>query len=398
MSKYAFFCLPASGHLNPTLAVARELVARGEEVIYVLPESFRATVEATGASFRGYELLALEHLSSTLQPQNDPVTNFIQSLVLWSRQILPQIMSWLEIDPPDYIMCENLCLWARIVIRSLHIPAICFYPSYIIHEQPSMNGLYLQFETRLHQSFRMVGAELQAVCNEYGVQMREPHELFTAVEPLNVAFFPRFFQPGGEHFDDRFVFVGPSIAPWRQTIDFPLHHLDQRPLLSISLGTSFNDQADFFKLCITALKDLPWQIVLSYGSRVDRTAFGSLPENVLAAPSVPQLEILKRATIFITHGGMNSVMESLYYGVPMVVVPQMLEQTVSANRVQECGLGVALAPEQISKSHLYDAVIHVAQDSVYQNNMQEAQRKTRDAGGFARAVDAIMQFKTDLEQ
>ena len=97
----------------------------------------------------------------------------------------------------------------------------------------------------------------------------------------------------------------------------------------ISLGTIFNNEPSFFKQCFEAFGESNYQVVLSRGKYVDAATLSPIPDNFLVSPYVPQLDILSRARVFVTHAGMNSTMESLYYGVLMVAVPQMQEQTVT---------------------------------------------------------------------
>src|SRR3982750_4328385 len=108
-------------------------------------------------------------------------------------------------------------------------------------------------------------------------------------------------------------------------------------------------------------------------------------------PSTKQNGI-KHTDVFVTHGGMNSVMEAIYYGVPMVVLPQQPEQAMTAARVAELSLGVALEPEQITAGVLCDAVATVIGDAAYRSRVAYMKKAARDAGGYLRAADAIQQF------
>ena len=114
------------------------------------------------------------------------------------------------------------------------------------------------------------------------------------------------------------------------------------PTLYISLGTLFNNWVEFFNMCFTAFGSQPWQVVLAIGNKIDQMTLGPIPANFLVHSYVPQLDVLQYTDIFITHGGTNSVMEALYYGVPLVVIPQVPQQIITANRVAELGLGVAI--------------------------------------------------------
>ncbi len=132
--------------------------------------------------------------------------------------------------------------------------------------------------------------------------------------------------------------------------------------------------------------------MLSRGRQIDPAALGPVPENFLVWAYVPQLDILSRARVFVTHGGMNSAMESLYYGVPMVVIPQQGEQALTARRIAEMGLGIALEKEAVDVTTLREAVERVANEAAFRQRVQHMQQFTREAGGYQRAVDAIMQF------
>ena len=158
--------------------------------------------------------------------------------------------------------------------------------------------------------------------------------------PLNIVFLPREFQPGGEpSIRGASSSVGPSIQSRPGEGGFPFQELRGGTTLYISLGTVFNDQAAFYNMCFAAFKDEPWRVVLSTGRHIDPAALDPVPPNFLVRPQVPQLEMLKRASLFVTHCGMNSTMESLYYGIPMVGVPQMPEQMMTARRIRDLGWG-----------------------------------------------------------
>jgi len=208
---------------------------------------------------------------------------------------------------------------------------------------------------------------------------------------------PRAFQPAGETFDERFVFVGPSILPRKDAQAFPLDRLEAQPTLFISLGTAFNNRPDFFKLCLRAFDHQPWQVVMAHGKRVDEAALGAVPQNFLLAPYVPQLEVLQQTSVFVTHGGMNSVMESLYFGVPVVVVPQIIEQEKTAQRCAELGLGIALDPNDLTAEKLRAAVDQVHHTPTFREHVLAMQQTVRAAGGYQRAVDAISNFARTLK-
>jgi len=386
MAKYIFLTLPAYGHVNPSLAIAQELVNRGQEVIYYLPEEFQETTEATGATFRSYESKLMTHIT-TMSPM----------LGNESRLVLPQVLDRIRADAPDVIVHEPICLWTRIVAHVLQVPAIALRPTYAMNEHFNPSSLRAHMsDDRLSQMrdvLRKASADIAELCASYHLAPMDLPGVVMYAEPLNIVFFPRAFQPAGDTFDERYLFVGPSLGPRHQATDFPFDLLSpERPLLYISLGTVLNNEPAFFQQCFEAFGESHYQVVLSRGRHVDPVALGPIPDNFLVSPYVPQLDILSRARVFVTHAGMNSTMESLYYGVPMVAVPQMQEQDVTARRIAEMGLGIALEKEAMNVATLRDAVDRGTNDVTIAEHVQHMKQLTHEAGGYKLATDAIIQF------
>lgn len=386
MATYLFVTLPAYGHVNPSLAIAQELVGRGHRVIYYLPEEFRESVEATGATFRPYESKLMKHIA-VMSPM----------LGEESRLVLPQVLDRMRADAPDVIVHEPVCVWSRIVVQLLQVPAISLRPTYAMNEHFNMSSLRsLMPEDRraqMREILSKANADIAAVCASYHLPPMGLIDVLMYAEPLNLVFFPKGFQPEGETFDERHLFVGPSILPRHQATDFPLDRLSNgRPVLYISLGTIFNNEPAFFWLCFEAFRESDYQVVLSRGKHADPAALGPVPDNFLVSPYVPQLEILSHARVFVTHAGMNSTMESLYYGVPLVAVPQTQEQAVTAQRIADMGLGIAMNKEAVTVATLREAVERAATDEAIHERVQQMQHLTREAGGYLRATEAILRF------
>ena len=399
MAKYIFFNFPAYGHVNPTLAIVEELIARGEEIVYYLPERFRLTIEATGATFHPYQntLFTREHAQAAppVSPANGDqrIALLPVMMIQESLKVIPQLLESVRVEQADCLIYDSMFLWGRIVARTLDIPAVALRPSYAANQQSNVFGSVaqrFQLSPERMDILNTTLAQLSALCGTPPFDMRS---ILMHTEPLKIVFLPRAFQPGGETFDEDYLFVGPSLQPHRdESLNFPFEQLGTHPLLYISLGTVFNNQIDFYRTCFTAFGDTAWQVVFSVGPYTDRAALPAMAGNFIVAPRVPQLEVLSRANLFISHGGMNSVMESLYYGVPLVVIPQISEQAVTAQRVQELGLGIALDRETVTAERLREAVAQIAHDPSFRTHAQVMQQAIHEAGGYQRATDAIMQF------
>lgn len=395
MAKYIFFPFPEYGHVNPTLAIAEELIARGEQVVYYLAEPFRHVIETTGATFHAFpfHLFDQDQRPGFGSSDANRLLAILPMMMLQkSAEIVPPLLENIRAEQADGIVCDGMFLWARMVAHLLHLPVVALCPTYAMntHFKVYGNPAGIPPALDLTTAFQNELARLRVVC---GLPELPTHLPTIEAKPLSIVFLPRAFQPAGETFDERFLFVGPSLPPHRDAHSaFPFAQLGTQPTLYISLGTTFNNQVDFYQQCFAAFGATSWQVILSHGTRVDPAALGTIPQNFLCAPHVPQLEILPRTDIFLSHGGMNSVMESLAYGTPLIVIPQIREQEITAQRVQELGLGIALDRAAVTASVLREAVEQVAHDPTFRTRVQSMQQMIRETGGYQRATDAIRQY------
>jgi MGT family glycosyltransferase len=202
------------------------------------------------------------------------------------------------------------------------------------------------------------------------------------------------FQPFADNFDPQnFKFVGPSLLPRPEAPVFPFEALTGKPLIYISLGTIYNARPEFYRACFKAFGATAWQVVMAVGSQVSKELLGQAPGNFIIREVVPQLEVLKRASLFITHGGMNSVSEALYNNVPMVVLPQSADQPWIGKRVAELGAGQMLLKRKVSPSHLRQAAEKVLSQPSYVQAATLIGNSLRLAGGYQKAVDEIEAYK-----
>lgn len=400
MAKYVFLNMPAHGHVNPTLPIVQELVRRGQQVSYYLTEEFRDAVQATGAVFYGYESKMKELMAMSFSKEgnmsSERMASVSQEITGQMHQVPSGVMDSIRAEQPDVIVYDFMCAWAKIVAQELQVPAITTRATYASNDHFNLQD---EMKQRMHDfpGMRKRMEMMRTMMAEQGKSSADPFADFSSIwqdaESLNIVIMPKEFQPAAETFDDRYVFVGSSISPRHEAPDFPFDQLDtDRPLLYISLGSVAFPQPEFFKQCFEAFAEQPWQVVLSVGRVIDVTTLGPVPDNFLLAPYVPQLDILPRTHIFVTHAGTNSVLESMYYGVPMVLIPQQPEQQLHAQRVVDMGLGVMLGKDVVSAITLREAVERVDHDPAYRERMQQMQHITRAGGGYQRAADAIMQF------
>jgi len=129
---------------------------------------------------------------------------------------------------------------------------------------------------------------------------------------------------------------------------------------------------------------------MSIGNKINESALTGIPSNFILQPYTPQLEILKRVDLFITHGGMNSVSEALFHDVPLIVIPQSADQPIVASRLEEVGCGVKMSRQQATAEALRSAFDRIISNDAYKRHSSIVGETLRNAGGYKRAADLIM--------
>jgi MGT family glycosyltransferase len=157
----------------------------------------------------------------------------------------------------------------------------------------------------------------------------------------------------------------------------------------VSLGSVYNNAPEFYRSCAAAFADSPWHVVLAVGERVDLAEIGPLPGNVEVHRVVPQVDVLATCSVFLCHAGMGGLMEAMQAGVPVVTVPQTVEQESNAARVEQLGLGVRLDPPLVTAEALRAMVDKVAGDPGFAARVVAMRRDIETAGGAARAADVV---------
>src|SRR3569833_3106744 len=214
---------------------------------------------------------------------------------------------------------------------------------------------------------------------------------------LTLMLTSRELHPPSPIFDKKgWAVVGAMIDPATRRDTFDFARLDGRPVIYVSLGTLIFGKTDFYERCIEALADFPGQVLLSAGRGSDLTRFANAPKNFIVAETFPQLAILQRTDLFITPCGLSSLHEALWYGVPMVAVPQHFEQLHNAEAMSTRGAGITLRDEAmggiVSPAELRQAVDAVFADlKTYERNALALGESLKAAGGFAKAADLIEQ-------
>lgn len=390
MATALFFGLPRQGHTNPTLPLISELVRRGERILYYSTEEYRAVIEASGAEFRDYgDIFPPDYVSYIKD-----ILASVRYLMQVSQRIIDPMLSEIRDAQPDYILYDSLALWGQYFAQLLHLPAICSSSVFpcswrMVMSVPSsmLGGL-----PSLPEYWRIsaIGRHMQ---RKYGVKKLDFMSCLRNTSQMTLVYTSRYFQPFAQACDETFKFVGPSLQPRAHTPPFPFKALQPLPLLYISLGTIYQQRHEFYHCCFQAFGDGPYQVVLSVGEQTEVAQLGPIPQNFIVRQSVPQLEILQRASLFITHAGMNSVNEALYYGVPLLAIPEAMDQPYVARRIVQLGAGISLSPKRVTAPRIRRLAETILTDASYARASARIGESLRQAGGFLAAAEEVQRFK-----
>ena len=377
VTRVVFLGVPAWGHVNPTLGVVAELVRRGHAVTYHCGEPHRAAIEATGAGFCAYEPGWIQND----MPHDGDVVGLGRVIGEAARRIRPALAAELRRQPADVIVHDSLALWGKELAAELDVPAVCSTTTLVFDRRVALSRPEL-----LARIAAQHARQPKAL-----VEIRGLFEMLSNREPLNLVYTSRAFQPFGDTYDARFAFVGPVLRD-EAPLDPELASLDSP--IYVSLGTLFNDRRAIFRAAAEGLSRLGHPVVISTGGRLDPDTLGPLPSDVIARAWVPQLGILRRASLAVTHAGMNSVNEALYFDVPLVLLPQAADQTWVAHRVAELGAGVVVRDPDADL--LRSAARRALDDAAIRSAARAIGGTLRDAGGAQHAADAIVRMATQI--
>ncbi|NOU94403.1 glycosyl transferase family 1 [Paenibacillus sp. LMG 31456] len=386
----------SEGHINPTLGVVQELIRRGEEVVYFIADQFRDRVDPTGAEVITFDVG--KFLEAFLAGGRNPWAR-VNGLLRTADIIIPSVLEQTKGERFDYIIHDSMFGCGRLLAQILNLPSINSCTSFA-SQQNSFDSLQDHLSRHFpadviehaQQEFQQLVSNVKA---KYNVQVGSAYEVFCNPAPLTIVYTSKRLQPDGESFDETYKFVGPSVVP-RSHGQFDFSEVDTDHLIYISLGTVFNQAADFYKLCFAAFSETKYTVILSVGRQTRIEELGDIPANFIVRNYVPQLEVLQRAKLFITHGGMNSTSEGLYYGVPLIVLPQSADQPLVARRVAEMGAGIHLNQVGLTAGDLRASAELLLKNASIRKACVGIGDSFRAAGGYHRAVEEIFAYKRSL--
>lgn len=390
----AFVSLGAFGHINPTLALVTELVKKGVRVTYFTTEAFRTIIEPTGAKFVAVPSWMAEndkHNDGEKKEDDGGVAAAVPFLFLnEAGAYIDTILDTLHDDKPDAIVHDFAGIAGTIAADNLNVPNVMLYTSYPSNDSYSVAA---GFEScPADHPLRKAAAGIAAgYAEKYGCRVMTVKEIFDGHGDFNLVMMQKKLVPNYESFDDSFVFTGVQIG--KRTAFGSWKAPDNgKPLLYSSLGTAFNNWPDYYPILFDAVRDLDINVFAALGS-IDPASLKDIPANVEFGQMVPQLDILSQASVFITHAGMGGTGEAIYYGVPMIAIPQMEEQAITARQIEKLGLGVAfLDKSAITSEALKTAIQKLLTEPSYKAAAEQFSADMKTLGGAKASVEALLHF------
>jgi zeaxanthin glucosyltransferase len=408
MARLALVCPPLPGHMNPMLSLGRALERRGHSVTFFHIPAIESSVRAQGLEFHPVGAVRSNALAESIRKMS--AMEGLASLrfaVRCSAEIATMLLAELpdafENAGVDLLLADQNEPAAATVAEHLRLPFVSVCPSLPLNREPGIPPPFLpwpyrptvgaQIRNRIGYALSdVLISPINRVINRYrqGWGLRpiiRPDDTFSSLAQLCQLIpefdFPRRELPAGFHY------LGPFYEPAAPgAVAFPFEQLNEKPLIYASLGTLQAGNSRHFETIAAACAGLNAQLVIATGGDSGDLA-ERLRGKALVVRYAPQLELLARASLTITHAGLNTVMQSLLFGVPMVALPITHDQPAIAARVAWSGAGEVIPVKHADTSKLRDAVQRVMFEPTYRARARELSESIKRAGGVERAADIV---------
>ena len=412
--KIGFVSLPVAGHLNPMTALARTLQSRGHDVVYIGVPDVEPFARAAGLDFVPYcedeypagsiaRLYAPVSKLHALDVARSSVRDGLCDLFSAGTKHLPQTLAdtgveALVLDPihaflelvPMSLGMPYVQVWGALQIDLSGTSPPCFF-SWPHESTPEALRRNRNGVEAAKEIFAPITPRAMAYAEQVGLHIDWSDGSATMSKLAVIAQTPKEFDFPGIPWPPQFHYTGPfHDDDGREAIDFPWYALTGSPLVYASMGTIVNGREHVYRILLQAAAELPEiQLVLSVGDNVDLDDVGTTPANTIVVHRAPQIEILTRAALCVTHAGLNTVLESLARGVPMVAIPVGYDQPGVAARIAHHGVGEFVELEDLSVRNVRRLIRQVSSDPRYRRKARWFQRVIAQRSGLEMAAGVI---------
>lgn len=408
MAHFGVLSYKGAGHLNPLIALSRELVARGHMVTFIHTADLEERIRAHGFGFCSIGLpdkrLAAhsggEHrwqFMRNIAALRDRIEHIAFDMEFFLRRTPAAMMR----SGIDTLIMDEIALAGPTLAEMLRLPYFVVSTSvphnfgwagprrFALAETPLERMQRLLLQVSVLRMRGPVRRRLDILRNSLGLGPScEISRTFP--ELAHVTQLPRCLDLPQLVLPRNFYYTGPFVDKTaRPAIGFPWGRLDGRTMVYASLGTSRNSDLRVFHLIAEACIALNLQLVISLGGRRDPQSLGGLSGEPVVVRDLPQLNVLMRADIVISHGGLNTTLETLMEGKPMIVIPKAFDQPAVAARLEHYGLAVVLAGKKLSEARIRGALMSILSQSSYRDAAMKMKRAIHASGGLVQAAKVI---------
>jgi zeaxanthin glucosyltransferase len=410
MARLGAFCFPGAGHINPMTALARRLAERGHEVVLFGIADIEARVRAAGLEF---QLIGVQDFPPGILKKLDQRLGELKGIAAFRFTVerVKNMARMILLDGPEAVRAARVDALlvdeadaGGSVAEYLGLPfvSIAFFPPLLRSDRipPFVFG-WGGGQDRLSRLRNRIGSRVFLLLAAPAAVLVNRQRRVWGLKPLTsvtdslsklaqITQLPMCLEfvttAGPEFLHNTGPFVDSRLRP---PVQFPWDRLDDRPLVYASLGTLQNGSEAIFQTIAQACDGLGVQLVLSLGGGLEPEGLGALPGDPIVVRYAPQLEIIERATLVITHAGMNTVLESLAAGVPMVALPQANDQPGVASRIAAAGAGLVLTSRKLNVVRLREAVRRVLVEEKFRAAAKVLQASIGEVDGLTRAADIV---------
>jgi zeaxanthin glucosyltransferase len=412
--RIGFLSLPLSGHLNPMTALARKLQSRGNDVVFISVPDAEPVLRAANLKFVSF--CEKEYPIGSIAQEWSSVAKLHGEEVLRhsSRELLPGVCKAALEHLPEKIaetgvealVFDKIYFYLELVAMNLGIPYVHIWS--VLHVDFSgftppcifswPHETTPEAVARNVEGLKVAGeilAPIAEVAKPYaekaGLQIDWNDPTATTSKLAVIAQTPVEFDFPNPHWPAEFHYAGPfHDDEGRRKVAFPWEKLTGDPLVFASLGTLVNGLEYVYRIILDAVRTLPGiQVVLSVGYNVDLDDLGPIPSNTIVVSSAPQIELLKRAVLCITHAGLNTALEALGQGVPMIAIPIGYDQPGVAARIAYHGVGEFLEVEDLTVKRLSQLIQQVRRNQSYYDKARYFKKVIAKTRGLDMAAELI---------
>jgi zeaxanthin glucosyltransferase len=422
--KIGFLSLPLTGHLNPMTALARKLKSRGHEVVFIGVPDIGSVVRAAGLEFIPF--CESEYPLGTVARTWGAIANLhgLDVIRYTARKLTPGLVkAALEHLPGkiaesgvDSLVLDTAYRFLGIVPMHLRLPYVQIWN--VLHFDVS-GSTPLMFYSWPHetspealarnvkglQMLRELREPMMPIVRSYaernGLKIDWSNPAATSSKLAVITQTPKEFDFPIAHLTSQFHYAGPfHDNEGRQPVPFPWERLNGKPLIYASMGTLVNGLRKVYGTILEAVSEFPeMQMVLSVGRNFNPDDLGRIPSNTIVVRAAPQIDLLKRAALCITHAGLNTALEALAQGVPMVAIPVGFDQPGVAARIAYHGVGEFIEVGDLTTRRLSDLIAKIEENPKYREKAGWFQKVLSEARGLEVAADVIEQaFEDHFEE